>query len=98
MPRNDSCREQIAAEVRAELARQNWTQLDAAQIIGLPKQAVQVRLAGKRSFRAEELARLAAALKVPVTRFMPTTVVPLPADPEIRSIPRDDDYGREIAA
>ena len=64
-------RDKIAAEVRAELARQQKTQRDAAEILGLPQQSVQLRLAGKRSFRAEELATLAEALGVPVTRFIP---------------------------
>ncbi|WP_422751376.1 helix-turn-helix domain-containing protein [Micromonospora sp. WMMD1219] len=65
-------REAIAAEVRAELARQRKTQRDAAEILDLPQPSVQLRLAGKRSFRAEELTTLADALGVPVAQFLTT--------------------------
>jgi len=69
MPAN--VRDSIAAEVRAELARQGKTQRDIAAVLDLPQPSVQLRLAGKRSFRAEELAKLAEALGVPVSRFIP---------------------------
>jgi len=59
----------IAGEVRAELARQQKTQRDVASILGLPQQSIQQRLAGKTPWRAEELATLADALGVPVSRF-----------------------------
>lgn len=64
-------REQIAAEVRAELARQRLTQRQVAQILDMKQPAVQLRLAGTRPFRAEELVKLAGALSVPVSRFVP---------------------------
>jgi transcriptional regulator with XRE-family HTH domain len=67
-------REHIAAEVRAELARQGKTQRDIAAVLDLPQPSVQLRLAGKRSFRAEELALLAESLGVPVSQFMPNEV------------------------
>lgn len=70
MPSND--RATIAAEVRAELARQQKTHQDVADILGLPRQSVAMRLSGKRAFRAEELAKLAEGLNVPVSRFFPT--------------------------
>jgi plasmid maintenance system antidote protein VapI len=60
----------IAAEVRAELARQNKTQREVGDILGLPQASVQFRLVGKRSFRAEEIVTLADALNVPVERFL----------------------------
>jgi len=72
MPSND--RNSIATEVRAELARQQKTQRDAALILGLPQQSVQMRLKGVTPFRAEELAKLAAGLGVPVSSFYPTAV------------------------
>jgi transcriptional regulator with XRE-family HTH domain len=65
-------RRTIAAEVRAELARQQITQRELADRIGMFQQALQVRLAGRRPFRAEELAAIAAALGVPVTQFLLT--------------------------
>ena len=64
-------RASIAAEVRAELARQGKTQREIGAVLGLPQPSVQLRLAGKRSFRAEELALLAEALRVPVSQFIP---------------------------
>lgn len=65
-------RAKIAAEVRAEMARQCKTQRDAAAALGLPQPNVQLRLAGKRAFRAEELAVLADWLGVPAAQFLPT--------------------------
>lgn len=66
-------RERIAAEVRAELARQNKTQRQVAELVGMTQQALQVRLAGTRSFRAEEITLLAEKLGVPVDRFLPSS-------------------------
>lgn len=66
----------IAAEVRAEMARQQITQRDLADKVGMFQQALQVRLAGARSFRAEELAAVAAALGVDIHQFLPPVVDP----------------------
>jgi transcriptional regulator with XRE-family HTH domain len=63
-------RERIAAEVRAEIARQGKTQRQVAELIGMAQQLLQVRLAGSRSFRAEEIAKLAEVLGVPVDQFL----------------------------
>lgn len=63
-------RGRIAAEVRAEMARQNKTQREIAAILGIPQPSLCLRVNGERSFRAEELAVLAEALDVPVERFM----------------------------
>lgn len=71
MQPNDPERTAIATEVRAELARQQKTQREVGDILGLPQQSIARRLAGDISFRAEELTKLAAALGVPVTRFLP---------------------------
>ena len=64
-------RERIAAEVRAELARQGKTQRQTAELVGMTQQALQMRLAGTRSFRAEEIAKLAEMLGVSVEQFLP---------------------------
>ena len=53
-------RAMIAAEVRAELARQRKTQREAAAALDMTQPALQLRLSGQRAFRAEELAVLAA--------------------------------------
>jgi transcriptional regulator with XRE-family HTH domain len=63
----------VAAEVRAEVARQNKTQRELGDILGLPQSAISKRLDGTRAFRAEELVKLADALGVPIARFRPTT-------------------------
>lgn len=73
MPGND--RNSIAAEVRAELARQKKTQREIGDILGLPQQSVQQRLNGKTPFRAEELAVLADALGVSVSSFFPQPAI-----------------------
>ncbi len=64
----------IANGVRAELARHRRSQRDAAAILGLPQQSVHKRLAGETPFRAEELAKLAEALGISVSRFFPEAV------------------------
>jgi transcriptional regulator with XRE-family HTH domain len=67
----DAERRAIAAEIRAEMARQNMTQRQLAERVGIIQQALQLRLSGARSFRAEELAAVATALGVPVTQLLP---------------------------
>lgn len=74
MPVVDPARERIAAEVRAEMARQQKKQRDVAAILDLPYQSVQERLHARRAFRAEELAKLAVAFDVPISRFYPDAV------------------------
>ncbi len=71
MPSNASGRELIAAEVRAELARQRKTSTDVAVILGRSKATTDRRIAGRLSFSAEELMLLAAALDIPVGQFFP---------------------------
>lgn len=68
----DTDRQRIAAEVRAEIARQSKTQRQVAELVGMTQQALQLRLAGSRSFRAEEISKLASALGVPVDQFLCT--------------------------
>lgn len=65
-------RAKIAAEVRAELARQNKTQRDVAERLGIAQPSVQLRLTGRRAFRAEELAVIADWLGVPAAQFLPS--------------------------
>lgn len=65
----------IAAEVRAELGRQNKTHREVGEILGLPQSSTTLRINGERSFRAEEILKLADALSVPVDRFLMTPVV-----------------------
>lgn len=64
-------RERIAAEVRAELGRQGKTQRQVAEQLGMTQQSLNLRLMGMRSFRAEEIAKLAEVLGVPASQFLP---------------------------
>ena len=52
-------RGKIAAEVRAELARQCKSQREAAAALEMTQPSLQLRLSGQRAFRAEELAVIA---------------------------------------
>ncbi|MEU5939377.1 helix-turn-helix transcriptional regulator [Micromonospora sp. NPDC047548] len=61
----------IAAEVRAELARQNKTQRDLGDLLHITQPSVQLRLSGQRPFRAEELVLIADWLGVPPAQFLP---------------------------
>lgn len=75
MPDNEASaaaltRKAIAAEVRAELARQSKTQRELGAALGLPQSSIHLRLVGERPFRGEELAMMAAWLDVPVERFL----------------------------
>lgn len=67
-------REQIAAEVRAEIARRRLTQRQVAEILDMTQPALQLRLVGTRPFRAEELVKLADSLGIPASQFVSTTV------------------------
>lgn len=75
MATTDDIRQHIAAEVRAELARQRLSQREVADILDLPQSVVQLRLVGTRPFRAEELVQLATALGVPIARFIPAEAI-----------------------
>lgn len=65
----DKLQDAIAAEVRAEMARQNKTQRELGAAIGLPQASVCKRLSGESPFRAYELVRVAAFLGRPITQF-----------------------------
>jgi transcriptional regulator with XRE-family HTH domain len=67
---NDVRRRAIAAEVRAALARHQKTQRDLAAVLGVAQPAAWARLAGNRSFRAEEIAAIAVWLDMPVAQLI----------------------------
>lgn len=56
------------------MARQNRTQYQMAEVLGLLQPNVSLRCRGERSFRAEELVKVADWLGVPVSQFMPDEV------------------------
>lgn len=68
---SNDVRPSIAAEVRAALARHDKTQRDLADCIGVDQASTWARLRGRRSFRAEEIAMIAAWLDIPVESLIP---------------------------
>jgi transcriptional regulator with XRE-family HTH domain len=63
--------EQVAASVRAELARQRKSGSALARHLGLPQSAVSRRLLGHVPFDVDQLAATAAWLNVPITDLLP---------------------------
>lgn len=68
--------QRIAAEVRAEVARQRVTHRELGDRIGLSQPQVSKRLSGALPMDTVDLERIANALGVPVDRFLTT---PTPA-------------------
>jgi transcriptional regulator with XRE-family HTH domain len=62
--------ERVAGAVRAEMARAQMTQRELAAVIGVQQPNVSLRLQGKHPFSTVELDKIAAALGVPVERFV----------------------------
>lgn len=69
-----SLTQRVASEVRAEVARQNVTQYDLAEVLGVAQPSVSRRLTGKHPFDTDELDKLAAFFDVPVDRFLAVPV------------------------
>jgi transcriptional regulator with XRE-family HTH domain len=63
----------VAANVRAELARRRISQTTVAQRLGVSRQNVAQRLNGRVDFRVSELVAIAALLDVPVTALLTET-------------------------
>ena len=60
----------VAAEVRAEMARQRRSQEWLAARLGVSQSTLSRRITGELAFDTTELANVAAVLGVPVTRFL----------------------------
>jgi transcriptional regulator with XRE-family HTH domain len=60
----------VAANVRAEMARQQIKQSEVAIAIGVGQSGVSKRLAGTVAFDVNELAQIAVLLGVPVARLL----------------------------
>lgn len=60
----------IAANVRAEVARRQVRQHQLAAVTGLDQRAVSRRLLGRVEFTASELGAVARLLEVPVARLL----------------------------
>ena len=63
--------EQVAAEVRAEAARNRVTQQRLASVLGIDKGSMSRRMNGHQPFTVDELAAVADELHVPVQRLLP---------------------------
>jgi len=66
--------QRVAAEVRAEMARQRRTQTDIGAAIGWSQQFLSRRLTGEQPFGIDEIEALAAELGVPLAKLMPAEV------------------------
>lgn len=64
--------ERVAAEIRAEIARQGMTRAAVAVRLGWTEQRLSSRMTGKVALTVGELTTIADALGVPVTQFLPT--------------------------
>jgi transcriptional regulator with XRE-family HTH domain len=74
MPGSPTLPEIAAREVRAEMGRQKISGAALAQTLGVSDMYVSRRLNGEVPFDLAELERVAAALSVPVTQFLPAEV------------------------
>lgn len=63
----------VAAEVRAEMARQRRSQREVADALGVSNTYVWRRLVGEVAFDLDELEAVAAYLAKPVAQFMRRT-------------------------
>jgi transcriptional regulator with XRE-family HTH domain len=70
MLRLEAVRRAIAAEVRAEMARQNKSLRDLSDTLNLSHQSLALRVRGDVAFRSDELVLLASALGVQVDLFV----------------------------
>lgn len=61
---------EIAANVRAELARGNHQQQKIAGLLDVSRMAIHRRLTGQTPFRVDELAKIAAYIGVPVSELI----------------------------
>ena len=61
----------VAAEVRAELARQQLSGVRAARALGWTQNYLSVRLRGTVPFDVTDLMKIAKLLEVSVTQFFP---------------------------
>ena len=93
--RPEKLADQVAATVRAEMARYRMTQQDMAEVLGMTQSAVSKRLLGKIPFKLAELEKIAAALGVhPATFFGGGPNAPQPTDPNTRRSPNNYDAKR----
>ena len=62
--------ERVAANVRAEMARQKISQVKLAETLRVSQPAISRRLSGRVALNVDELARIADILGVPVAELV----------------------------
>lgn len=67
----ESLTHRVAAEVRAEMARQRVQQRQVAEWLGISQPQIGKRLRGEIAFDTGELETLASHFAVPVVQFFP---------------------------
>ncbi len=65
-----SLAEIVAAEVRAEMGRQRKSQDDLADVLGIARSVISLRLNGHRPFKLAEVELLADYFGVPLTSLI----------------------------
>lgn len=68
----ESLSTQVAANVRAEMARQRKRQADLGEVLGLTQGAVSKRLNGAVALDVDEVGKIARFLDVPVASLLGT--------------------------
>lgn len=68
--------QRINENIRAELARQQMTQTQVAELLELTQSGVSSRLRGETRWKVDELTRLAEALRIDVAVLLSTTRQP----------------------
>ena len=85
----------VAAEVRAQMARQQVTQVQLSRAIGMAQQSLSERLRGKTPFTTDDLGRVADALGVHPAELLGGVAPPTGNPPEpIRAT--TDRYSRNV--
>jgi len=75
----ESLTHRVAAEVRAEMARQRVSQRKVGEVLGKSQPQISARLRGEIPFDTAELEQLAQTWGVPVSRFFATADAPVSA-------------------
>lgn len=66
----ESLSTQVAANVRAEMARQRKRQADLGEVLGLTQGAVSKRMSGTVALDVDEIGKIADFLGVPVSSLL----------------------------
>jgi transcriptional regulator with XRE-family HTH domain len=60
----------VAAEIKGEMAKKGKDQGDIAEVLGISRQQISLRLRGKIPIRVDELEKIAKFLQVPASQFL----------------------------